>query len=329
VTEPDPDIPGTRVQDRPARGLPLGGGGCTAVFGLPFLLVGLGAMALGWTRAGQDVAGAGMLGTLFASAGGWLVWRGLRGALGAWRRARLQRRFPREPWRGDYPWRPAGEPAASSGAVGCLFFCAWVVGLLSLFVWRTVTQLFEDPQFVALWEESRWQAFTSSWVPETARWAAGFAALFAFLGLLTVGNALWHGLRYGRGRFEFAQFPYFVGEPLLGRLRIRAPSQGYDKLTLRLRFIEERAEPGDRRGSNTINVYECWGESREYDKAALPRGRTLELPVRFTPHHDPRLVTLLSGLPPRYWVLEVHGDAPGLDYRASFLLPVYARPGAV
>jgi hypothetical protein len=270
-----------------------------------------------------------MLGTLFASAGGWLVWRGIGGALGAWRQARVRRRYPREPWRGDYPWQAAGESAASSGAAGCLLFCAWVVGCLSLFIWRTLSPLFEDPQFVALWEESRWEAFTSSWVPGTARWAAGFVGLFAFLAGLTVVTNTWNWLRYGGGRFEFGSFPYFVGEPLLGRLRIKAPAEGFDKLTLRLRYIEERAEPGDRRGSNTINVYECWGESREYDKAALPRGSTLELPVRFTPPEDARLVTHLSGLPPRYWVLEVHGDAPGLDYRASFLLPVYARPGAV
>ena len=51
-------------------------------------------------------------------------------------------------------------------------------------------------------------------------------------------------------------------------------------------------------------------------------GRPLEL--RFDlPSHVPGCA--LSERPPRYWELEVTGQAPGIDYGGSFLVPVYVR----
>jgi hypothetical protein len=325
VDEPDTSIPGTRVQDRAPRGMPLGGGGCTAVFGLPFFAIGLGALALGWNRTGDDLPGLGMFGTLFATAGGWLVWSGVRGAWSAWRRRRWLARHPHEPWGGDHTWNREGVSAAASGA-GCLFVLFWLIGVLTLFLRRTMEQAFADPDFRRNWAEDPWSTFQSS-VPGPGQWLAGFIVLFVAITVLSIVMHLLHVLRYGRGRFLFDSFPYFVGEPLTGRLRIRAPAGGFDRLTLRLRCIQERAEQGSKKGSNTINVYELWAEKREYERNTLPPGRDLDLPVRFTPYHDPRLATQLSALPPQYWVLEVHGDAPGLDYNAAFLMPVYTRPG--
>jgi len=36
------------------------------------------------------------------------------------------------------------------------------------------------------------------------------------------------------------------------------------------------------------------------------------------------LSTRMSGEVPRYWELVVSGEAPGVDYGAVFLLPIYA-----
>ena len=35
--------------------------------------------------------------------------------------------------------------------------------------------------------------------------------------------------------------------------------------------------------------------------------------------------TGLGERPPRYWELEIEGNAPGVDYKAGFLVPVYAH----
>jgi hypothetical protein len=33
----------------------------------------------------------------------------------------------------------------------------------------------------------------------------------------------------------------------------------------------------------------------------------------------------MSEEPPRYWEIETKGEAPGIDFKSRFLVPVYAR----
>ena len=40
---------------------------------------------------------------------------------------------------------------------------------------------------------------------------------------------------------------------------------------------------------------------------------------------ESRLRSRLSDNPPTYWELEIHAKTPGVDYKASFLVPVYAK----
>jgi hypothetical protein len=232
---------------------------------------------------------------------------------------------PQEPWFGDYPWNRRGIRGDSRSNVGG---CLAVIVVLILMLLPMIVSSVDDDLLAAL-RADPWSVVKSGdlgplLVP------AGLLAIPLLLLVITVVWAASHRAKYGRGELQFSSFPYFLGEPLEGRLRLRAPGGGFDRLTLVLRSVEERAEAtttGGRR-SNTINVYQVWSQTRVLERAGLPSGRDIELPVRFSPPLE-GLETRLSGLPPRYWEVAAHGEAPGVDYKGHFLVPVYQRPGHV
>jgi hypothetical protein len=83
-----------------------------------------------------------------------------------------------------------------------------------------------------------------------------------------------------------------------------------------LRCIEERFEVRQT-GKNRVRVsvpYELYR-----DEAAVAPG---EPSLRFElPENVPG--TRLAAQPPRYWELELAAEAPGVDFGARFLVPVY------
>ncbi|MEW5848181.1 MAG: hypothetical protein AB2A00_05175 [Myxococcota bacterium] len=224
----------------------------------------------------------------------------------------------REPWRFDHPWSPGGTLDDGDGHVGYwLGHAAVIVLAVSPFVW-------------------------SSSIGKTRPQDQGLA----LFGLAVAGMFFVHGMyrllqrrKYGRSRIRFERFPYFVDEPVAFHFRIPPALVLDGPLQFTLRHIQERQECVEhhdhhqrrrlfqrRKKRRYVHVsYQVWA-----DTLAIPahevrmNRRGGELRVQLDAPGCSH-VNRLMDWPPAYWELEVRAETPGIDYRATFLLPIYAR----
>jgi hypothetical protein len=285
----------------------LGEGGCLLAFGLPFVAAGA---YLAWvTRFHPEqlfFSGPVMPTKLiYAFAGlfvasGAILWSTALRAMGAgFARARRARSYPHTPWLADRAWDVKGERQRPwAGAMSSFT----LIGFLALFLLPF-----------------HWWMYADTWIPGVL-----ILALFdlVFLAFLTYWlYAVARSLKYGRAWVGYDRFPYFLGEPLDLRLGCRGGLDRFTKLTVTIRFVRVKNEV---QGRNRQAVcHQHWAEEMAFDPGLL-RGATA-LPISLVlPAGD--YANALSADPPRYWEIEAKGEAPGIDFLALFLLPVYARP---
>ena len=60
---------------------------------------------------------------------------------------------------------------------------------------------------------------------------------------------------------------------------------------------------------------------------ASAAGDVSETRILFALPHEAEYETHLHDISPRYWELEVAADTPGIDFKATFLVPVYKSGG--
>ena len=244
-----------------------------------------------------------LLGLLFALVGLAIVAHGLAGLL---RNARVRKRSaerPHEPWYWDHPWDRAG---ARHGGLGLQV--KGLVGLLLL-------ALFLAP--------FHWFAFESG--DFGPKLIVGVFDLVLLAGIVGWLYELGRWLRWGESRLRFGAFPFLLGGPLNVEIeglrgdRVRS-------VTVTLRCVEEAFEMVRRSRSHSTNRVACfqvWADTRTLSPAEL--GASAQgIPLAFA-LPDLALPTRLRERPPRYWEVDVRGEAPGIDYRARFLVPVYGR----
>jgi hypothetical protein len=240
---------------------------------------------------------------LLAGAAALFLGGGMAVGVHGWRSAQRSRQValhPRQPWRFDHAWDPGGaldETGVRARA--------------------------------ALWKAAIAAAFL---LPFHALAAAQPDALpllaVAFLDLLPVAILargaflLLRRRKYGVARLRFSRFPYLLGEPLEATLLLgqRAPLVRDLEVTLacRERRPVESGEGGEHQaGLEDVELYRS--------TQGMRGARQLEL--RFELPRDGRDLgtDLLSGAP-RRWEIRVRGAAPGIDFDATFLVPVYAPP---
>ncbi len=294
-----------RISDAEDRIVGTAYGGGPLAIGLLFVAAGTAMTLGGLGRLPFEIEGNAPLGVLaaagaaFALAGLTLAGLGARGLARRRRRAALERRYPGQPWRYDYPWRPEGirdRPAARVlGSLPALLIMALILVPLN------------------------WWAFLSEAGPLAVRLGVGLFDLVLLLAVLTAGYRALQALKYGRHQLAFGRFPLRPGEHLEVRL---SPNRGLD-LVVTLRYVEERYEA---RGSGkhrhtSLCAYEIWSERRTLP---APHGAR-EVPITFELPDNPEWVTRLTANPAvRYWELLIEAETPGLDLRTSFPLPVYA-----
>jgi hypothetical protein len=279
--------------------------GCFLAFGLPFVAIGA---ALAWAvtfrmdlihQGDPPMPKIGLYGIAAVFGGaGLLVWGpNTWGLLNGWRRARRIRAHAQEPWLVDGAWNPGGardRPVVD--AIGSLMFFAYLA-------------LFLAPFHLWMWMDTWW--------PGVAIVALFDLILLAGLGYwaYTVGRSL----RYGASWVAYDRFPFFLGQTLRVRLGCRGRLDRFDKLTVTVRFVKVQKAPGSEDKKDKI-CKQYWAEHFTFDRAVL-MGAT-ELPISLTlPTGD--YATQLSADPPRYWEIEARGEAPGIDFAAQHLLPVY------
>ncbi len=297
-----------RIQLTQSRLTQVGYGWFTLLFSLPFIAIGsylalggLGYLPLsGKVHAPLWVVGA--AGLSFAMGGVLLFSHSIAGLLQRRRRAALASRPGVRPWLLDYPWDPAGidDPAANR----------W----LSTLAMTLLLAIFLTP--------FNWWAFISNKGGLMVQLGIG---LFDLILLLMVKNFLYRlgqHLKFGAGHLAFAEFPYAPGETL----RAYFSPNRFDQLQLELRFVEEWSEVvrsgGKRRRHHSAVVHHS-------TRHTLPvRSHSGEVEIRLDLPANPEWVNQLRGEGERvyYWELLVEAEQPGIDYHATFLLPVYDRP---
>lgn len=228
---------------------------------------------------------------LLAGAGGVLATR-----LGV---ARRRRRFPDQPWLADYPWeRRGGRDLVPRELPRALAFAAVVVAFATIFAWAGFVADAGAPFQVA----------------------GGLLVVGAVAATVRALGIALRLLRRGRSRLRFAAFPSAPGDTIELILDDLAPGVRTLPLRATLRGVQERWESAavaDRTRNRRVELahWELWRETQP----VAPGARS----VRFTlPAGAPG--TVLAVRPARWWELELVVAEPHAEWRARFLVPVYA-----
>jgi hypothetical protein len=237
----------------------------------------------------------------------YLAGRGAVGTVRQGRRRRLLARHPDEPWRGDHDWSPEGAREGSYGDIGATLVIA---GFCILFL-----------------APFNWLAFLS---PDR-HWFFGlivglFDLLTVVAPLAVAGHQLVHTLRYGGAFVRFDRHPFFLGETLSARLGSDRAVGKYSRLVVTLRCLEvRRVVVSDSEDGETVKMgcYQRYAVTRELPAGELTPGTEVEATFEL-PRGD--YATQLTGSEPRYWTIEVNAETPGIDFKATFVVPVYAKP---
>ena len=282
-------------------------GWSSALFGVPFMAAGvfISLVAVNSIHARKNAPGwlIGIIAGMFSLGGLFFFLHGIHGVMrrAAYRREAAQR--PSEPWLYDFHWRREGVSFSA--------FDDMLERLLAAMVWTTFLVPF-------------------AWVGMNVHGAWPFLAAVAIFGLL--GLIFWFRwaqmlldlLRYGNSFLTYESLPYALGGTLRARLRSPHHVSLIDQLTLTLRCVEEKYVTSGTGQNRTTSVvcYEIYKDVATYDRDRLTGLAGNDIPIEFRlPTDEPP--TNLAATPPTYWEIEAKGKARGVDYEATFLVPVY------
>lgn len=218
------------------------------------------------------------------------------------RRARVKSEHPNNPALADYPWDMKGftAPRWSSAFKQIAMACAMAL-FLSMFNWwawfgpgdlfvRSIVSLF-DAILLGLW-------------------------VYAFV---VIGRAI----KFGKSRIEYTTFPYHTGDKVVLRWLTPTGIGRADSGTFTLRCVQqwyEMSGSGDNRSKQVVQEVQ-W--SAEWSLAApeeISPGKVVEL--RFDVPSS-ALPTDMSALKPIYWELAISLKERGLDFKQTYLVPIY------
>ena len=294
------------LKGRTPRGRARAGSGFLIVFSLPFIAAGgaLTGAGLGfWPLKGKANAPLWIIaagGSIFALAGLAVLWHGIWQIRDNARRALLLRTRPSEPWLADHRWSARAATDGNLGQSAGSFFAA---AFLALFL-----------------APFNWWAFFSR---EGNLFVIAVVGIFDVVNLLILGQGVYILIRYlkfGTSTLVFRRFPFFLGDTVEADFRTSADMRQLKRLVFTLRCLREQVDAEAKGTGLNLAVFEIWKEERVVE----PPSR--EIPVSFRLPAEAHFSTELPIVTPRYWELEVTGEAPGVDFGAQFLLPVYVDP---
>lgn len=287
------------------------GGGCLILFGMPFIAVGVfvSLLSLGYLNLQAETSNDAptwvltAFGAVFTMAG---LGVASVGVTGMWRARAARKRkeeHPLEPWYWDHPWDSRWAESGGLGpALQAFLIFIFLEAFLSMFHWWA---FFSDEKIIPLML---------------------FVGLFDLIALAILGGAIYaffQHLKYGTSRLHFARFPFRPGHSVEAGLEASRKIAKAPSISLTLRYIEEVTETtGSGKNRSTTTVLYCLHEVRQELNAGQFDGSVGEIPISMRlPSGD--FSNRLIDTPRRYWQLEVKAETPGIDYAATFLLPVY------
>lgn len=244
------------------------------------------------------------VGLVFALPGLMILGQAARNAFAARRRERLQGFQAAEPAILDYPWNRDRWTPDRWAAVRRAGFAA---GFLTIFMAVT-----------------GYIVFFESGAPFIMKLGMGVFMLVAAWCWVMFFRAVGHALKYGESWIGYRTFPMRPGTTLTlawqPPARLLAVSAG--GFTLRcVREWTETKRHGSRRRIEVVHE-EVWSSSREVSPGTLFRPAE-QTEVTFTLSADLPGTCLSAAQTATYWELEIQLDVPGLDFKETYLVPIY------
>lgn len=269
--------------------------GCLILFAIPFVNPQQPAEAV----LERDISFTNVVAALVAVCAG----MGLLAAGVAWRRwerehAARVAAHPDEPWLWQADWASGRVVCSRAGA---LFFVGFVV------VWNLISV----PVGWAAWRGEIPVLF----------WAFPIVGLALAIGALLAVLRWW---KYGRSVFEMASVPGVIGGSLAGVVRTSVkivPERGF---CLRLSCIRAVRRDNSRSSSRSI----VWQDEQLIGRDLLAAGEQSAIPVLFSIPFDCAPCDDRNWENMVHWELEVSAATPGMDYKASFSVPVFKTPAS-
>lgn len=307
----DPARPATSGGS-PARGpgSPGMAAGCLVLFGLPFAAVGIGSAAFVvvklWQGDWKAAALAALFALVFGGAGAWVIGSALMGRREATRRALVADQHPGEPWL----WRPdwASGSIEDTGRKTQYFLWAFA-GFWNLIAWPCGVLALR----AALEQGNR---------------LALIGLLFPVIGiglLIAATRATVRERKFGVSVLDLSTRPGVVGHGLAGA--VRAPSDllpaGGFVATLSCVNVRVTGSGRDRSTTETIQWQDQQTVPGQRTSATAGRGIETTIPVHFRIPPDAAPCDDANPSDRTVWRLAVTAAVPGIDYDASFEVPVF------
>lgn len=288
------------------EGLTKGGVGClTTMVALPFILGGLAMLIFAGVLFAKDkpnATGAAIFGAIVLAMGTAME-IGILWLYRAGKRARIRAaESPKQPWLWKDQW-------ASGRLVDSSKQTTFVFGLIAIF-WNavswTVTLLIGFDEIFGKTKE------------------AMFVLIFPAVGLILLIAAGWMFVRwrkFGDSVLEIETLPGVVGGWFAGTVQTSVPILTNDGLSIMLRCVNRvTTGSGKNRSTSEYTLYEDEQILTGRLPAARGGGNSIPISFRIPADCEP---TSDRGNNDILWRLRLHGEMPGADYVANFVLPIY------
>ena len=306
-----PATPGRELRGHPGRTTATVHEGASIAVGIVPLVAGLALLGVARGTLGRVRITPGTppwvvaaIGLSFVVCGLAFLGHGWRGLSRRRRVRRLRVNHPREPWLWEHPWNAfAAFDETRAELRGALAVTSFLALFLLPFNWLAFASGAGDWLFV------------------------GVTTLFDALLLLSAGKLVHVAMRlgkYGTTELRFPRFPCRPGEAAEFRL-VRTPELAtLGALRATLRCIQERHETTGAGRARHVRVVAWALHESPATGETTPGGEAVVFRFHLPPDAPG---SALGERPPRYWELAVGAAAPGVDYEATFLVPIYGRPG--
>ena len=238
----------------------------------------------------------------FGGVGYGLLFFSVRGMRRKSDQIQLEQQHPQEPWCWDEAWAK-GEIRSSNKTI--MIFSA----LFALF-WNLIS----SPVWFLLPAEVR-----------GGNWPALLAGIFPLVGIGLVCWAIVNLLRwwkYGESVFQMASVPGVIGGPLVGVVHTNVKLNPEHGFHVRLSCVH-RETSGSGKNRRTHKEI-LWQDERVIQRELLQQDPSKSaIPVEFAIPFDSRPTDEAKTNDRVLWRLEVSADVPGVDYHATFEVPVF------
>lgn len=272
--------------------------GCLIVFGLPFAAMGLLSVYVGVRDYGTkpNAIVPVLVGSIFTVVGLGIMVGGWYGTKYAARTDAVKASRPNQPWMWREDW--ASGVIKDSNKAGTIFF--WVFALL----WNAV-------------------AFPIGYlaIPKLAsegKGAALLVGLFPFIGVILLIAAIYQTLRsmkFGTSKCRLERVPIVPGRAFRGEIELNSALPASHGIRLRLASIRAITSGTGKNRSTTEHL--LW----DREIVADPIG--MRIPFQFATPPDAECTNDTNSNDRYLWRLSASADVPGVDYAATFDVPVF------